>query len=338
MSNTQRLDRHPRHNQTPWANRLRKVGIPLAAAATIVGALATARYASDSALAGAELNGGKTNATVNYAEMQRLAQEPIPDAVRKAARAINAVVFAGYDEGSGVTVKDHDKMVEISVAHVVTDDGKRRPTPGDISVIQPGKVIGKQAQSIRLPIKHAPATNGDIALLEVDDLGPYSAPVAAQPPQPGDRLWAIGMTSITGNTANYSTTNKPTFTPEIYLGKGSVGDGAQGYMMTPIVDSLYTQRKVLGIQAGDSGSALVNEKGELVGIDTAVRTDSTLAPFAGFFSPNDLHNIGGPLFTHLPPGVISLPVNMAASLTRADLAALEASPSYPPSMPQTPVG
>jgi Do/DeqQ family serine protease len=111
----------------------------------------------------------------------------------------------------------------------------------------------------------------DLAVLKADASGLPAAPIGNPADlRVGDLTLAIGNPFGVGQTVTQGIVSA--------IGRGELG-------ITPIENFIQTDA---AINPGNSGGALVNARGELVGINTAIYSDSGAAAGIGFAVPTDL--------------------------------------------------
>ena len=208
--------------------------------------------------------------SASKADARQPGEQPVANAplasgeIYKRVVSSSAIVFGSKVRsisGSGSLIDRERKLVLTTYRAI---DGAT-----DIKVHFPkyhkdGKVIGNvneyaPADMIGATIWKADSTR-DLAILRVDSI-PADArgiPLAAASPEPGDEVHMVG-----GNAANIGLWN---------YAKGNVRQVQEDRFILPPrrVDS-WIILATNGVNPGDSGGALVNENGELVGVCSAIK-------------------------------------------------------------------
>ncbi|HJZ59262.1 MAG TPA: trypsin-like peptidase domain-containing protein, partial [Gemmataceae bacterium] len=207
---------------------------------------------------------------------------PLSAAEPPASLASCALVRAENDGVGGGFVVDDQKRWLVTCRHVVADrdrvdvlfpwvrDGElvtdkqeylgNRARLREEGLLVTGKVLKKSDEA-------------DLALVELESLPLGVKPIrfAAEPARPGDRLRVIGHRTDLDTLWNLTTG------PARVSGRLTEGYPWRGKKLAVNADVLIGQ---LPIEGGDSGGPVLNDRGELVGVASALRRQAPLAAVA----------------------------------------------------------
>jgi serine protease Do len=186
-----------------------------------------------------------------------------PAKVYKEVVHATAMVLAQKGQGTGWLISRERKQM-VTCLHVVGDSQ-------EVEVLFPiyreGRVVTKQseyqsAERVAAKVIHTDPRR-DLALIEIAELptGATELHLAAEAPQPGDIVHAVGCPGEVGALWVYSHGTV----------RAIAEDGPSG---TTFVESQVP------LNHGDSGGALVNDDGEVVGVNDAILPSKQLVSFS----------------------------------------------------------
>jgi S1-C subfamily serine protease len=286
----------PAYVEPPAASTPPRTGIAPAIFAAIVAALvigALAGFAGGflgARLAGGSVAGGTSSVTV----VPSKTDEPV---VAAAAAAVPSVVNIDVTEsaasagtsglpsthptvplngnGSGVAFKSaNDGGTYILTNNHVVENANTITVRSPLGQSWPGKVVGRDAEN-------------DIAVVKITGKLPLIVPADPKAFQVGQTVVAIG--------SPYGLEHSVTSGVISAIGRSLSDVGSTGTSQ-PLVDTIQTDA---AINPGNSGGALVDRLGHLVGINTAIYSQSGSAAGIGFAIPVDAAlNIADQLITN----------------------------------------